>query len=244
MGKCCAMLVFCLSGLVGGVLAAVPQVEVTREVTGNCSIQAKDGDNMIVDYEGTFKNGTIFDSTFPTNATLNFTLGNPYLVKGWNMGLQGACVGDELRLVIPYTLGYGESGHPPVIPPKTDLYFRIHVHNINPFELLQAPGGVERKTLSGNDTDALNGTANITGNAEDAYDDEYDDDEYDPEGKPSPYDPSDLLYKLQFLAIPVAVILFLLVAYCIYTIEYPDRKIKFYRVRDHDFSSGHDNRVI
>ncbi|XP_072041782.1 uncharacterized protein [Amphiura filiformis] len=43
-----------------------------------------------------------------------------------------------------------------------------------------------------------------------------------------------IYYHLQYIAIPVAIILLLLVVYCLYTVEFPDRKVKFYRVRDHD----------
>ena len=43
-----------------------------------------------------------------------------------------------------------------------------------------------------------------------------------------------IYYHMQYVAIPVAIILFCLVAYCLYTVEFPDRKVKFYRVRDHD----------
>jgi hypothetical protein len=43
-----------------------------------------------------------------------------------------------------------------------------------------------------------------------------------------------IYYHMQYIAVPVAIVLLLLVVYCLYTVEFPDRKVKFYRVRDHD----------
>ncbi|XP_022106264.1 FK506-binding protein 2-like [Acanthaster planci] len=216
------------TGLLVIVFGAVPELQITQTVEGNCSAaQARDGNFLTVDYEGTFDNGTVFDSSFARNESFKFTLGDPRLTKGWNMALQGACVNDELQLKIPYSLAYGEDGRPPIIPPRTDLNFWVHVLAIDDVNLSLTGNGA----ADGFMTNATDSTSDM------------DDDDDDTEGNPEPFDPSGLLYKLQFLAIPVAVILFILVAYCIYTVEYPDRKIKFYRVSDHE-SDGGLNRVV
>ncbi|XP_038051584.1 FK506-binding protein 2-like [Patiria miniata] len=228
MGNIRVMLFCLMTALIASVFAAVPELQVTKTVDGNCSAaQLKDGDTITVHFEGSFDNGTIFNSSFGSDKPVKFLLGDPtQAMKGWHMALQGACVGDDLQVKIPYSLAYGEEGRPPSIPPRTDLNYRIRVL------------AIEKVALASTG----NGTADVYMNATDDGDEDYGYED-GPDGKPSPYDPSSLLFKLQFLAIPVAVILFLLVAYCIYSIEYPDRKIKFYRVGDHETDGGM-NRVL
>jgi FKBP-type peptidyl-prolyl cis-trans isomerase len=87
--------------------------------------EAKPGAVVTINYHGTLKEGgTMVDSTrgkqpatFPLNR----------LIKGWQQGVPGMKPGGIRRLTIPYALAYGESGRPPVIPPKSDLIFIIEL---------------------------------------------------------------------------------------------------------------------
>ena len=52
------------------------------------------------------------------------------LVAGFREAMLKMKVGDRARVFIPYYLGYGEQGNPPVIPPNTNLVFDIELVDI------------------------------------------------------------------------------------------------------------------
>lgn len=47
-----------------------------------------------------------------------FTLGQGSVIRGWELGVAGMCVGETRRLTIPPSLAYGERGAGDVIPPS------------------------------------------------------------------------------------------------------------------------------
>lgn len=77
------------------------------------------------------KDGTKFDSSLDRGTPFTFTLGAGQVIKGWDQGLLGACVGEKRKLLIPPELGYGLTGSPPKIPPNADLVFETEVMGIN-----------------------------------------------------------------------------------------------------------------
>lgn len=90
---------------------------------------AKQRQYYTVRYTGWLTDGTKFDSSYdhPGGEPIVFPYGARRVIPGWDTGFEGMHVGGKRRLFIPYQLAYGESGRPPVIPPKADLIFDIEL---------------------------------------------------------------------------------------------------------------------
>jgi len=85
-------------------------------------------DSVLAHYHGTFTDGTVFDSSVERGEPAQF--GVTQVIAGWTEALQLMKVGDKWRLFIPYSLGYGETGSPPVIPPFSTLVFDVELLEI------------------------------------------------------------------------------------------------------------------
>uniref|UniRef100_A0A6N2LE19 peptidylprolyl isomerase n=1 Tax=Salix viminalis TaxID=40686 RepID=A0A6N2LE19_SALVM len=96
-----------------------------------CGVQAHKGDNIKVHYRGKLTDGTVFDSSFERGDPIGFELGSGQVIKGWDQGLLGACVGEKRKLKIPAKLGYGEQGSPPTIPGGATLIFDTELVEVN-----------------------------------------------------------------------------------------------------------------
>jgi len=84
-------------------------------------------DLVRVNYEGTFINGEVFDSSSLYGQPAEFYLNS--VIPGWIEGLQLMSEGSVYRFVIPYDLAYGPSGAGP-IPPSSTLVFKVELLSI------------------------------------------------------------------------------------------------------------------
>ena len=92
--------------------------------------EAKVGKKIQVYYEGRFKNNNkVFDST-KSGPGFKMTLGRGEVIKGWDIGLVGMKIGGKRRLVCPPSMGYGQKGNPPAIPPNSTLIFDVELKNV------------------------------------------------------------------------------------------------------------------
>ncbi|ODV59271.1 peptidylprolyl isomerase family protein FPR2 ASCRUDRAFT_77340 [Ascoidea rubescens DSM 1968] len=96
-----------------------------------CTEKSKPGDVIQVHYIGTLSaGGDPFDSSYSRGTPIEFTLGAGNVIKGWDQGLIGMCVGEKRKLTIPSHLAYGERGAGNVIPPNATLVFKTELVKI------------------------------------------------------------------------------------------------------------------
>ena len=99
-----------------------------RDIEIGTGDQAKAGDVVATHYNGTFEDGTKFDSSYDRGQPFSFVLGGGMVIKGWDLGIIGMKIGGKRKLIIPPELGYGKKGAGGgAIPPDTTLYFEVEL---------------------------------------------------------------------------------------------------------------------
>ena len=103
--------------------------------------KVKNGDILLVGYQGSLMNGEQFDASFDFSSfeavdgrgPFSFTLGAGQVIEGWDKGLAGQRIGAVVDLTIPAEMAYGESGAGDRIPPNSPLKFTVEVLGALPF---------------------------------------------------------------------------------------------------------------
>src|SRR3989338_5293943 len=110
-----------------------------QDVKVGTGAEAKPGDTVSILYVGKFTDGTVFDSSAAHgNQPLTFVLGDPGLIPGFQIGVNGMKEGGERNLAIPPSLGYGgEDFKDPtsgkvIIPANSTLIFQVQLVKVVP----------------------------------------------------------------------------------------------------------------
>ena len=94
----------------------------------NAAVKGEPGKTVKVDYTGFLPDGKVFDSSLDREQPIEFVLGQTQVIKGWEEGIALMSVGDKFRLIIPSSLGYGDTGQPQAkILPKATLIFDVEL---------------------------------------------------------------------------------------------------------------------
>ena len=81
-----------------------------------------------VNYKGTLRDGTVFDSSYERKSPVTFGL--KQVIPCWTEGLQKMKVGGKAKLVCPAEIAYGDRGAPPLIKPGAPLTFEVELLEI------------------------------------------------------------------------------------------------------------------
>ncbi len=88
------------------------------------------GQEIIVHYDGRLLTGERFDSSYERRQPFAFQLGAGQVIPAWDEAFAYMRKGEKRTLIVPYWLGYGETGRPPTIPPRATLVFEVEVIDI------------------------------------------------------------------------------------------------------------------
>ena len=105
-----------------------------------------DTDKVTVQYKGTLRDGTVFDSSYERKAPASFGLKG--VIPCWTEGVQKMKVGGKAKLTCPSTIAYGDRGQPPKIPPGAVLTFEIELVSIE-HPAATPPGGPTGAPMTG-----------------------------------------------------------------------------------------------
>ncbi len=92
------------------------------------------GQPVLVNYRGTFLDGTYLDDSFKRGAPYGFPAGQAQVIPGWDEAVMDMSKGEKRTLIIPYWLAYGEKGVTGHIPPKATLIFEVELVDLLPLE--------------------------------------------------------------------------------------------------------------
>ncbi len=100
-----------------------------KVIKNGAGISPNSSSTVVVEYEGKFIDGTVFDSTAKNNKGKPVSLGVSSVMRGWSEALQKMKKGSEWEIYVPYELGYGEQGEGSV-PPFSALVFRLKLIDV------------------------------------------------------------------------------------------------------------------
>ena len=91
---------------------------------------AEAGMNVSIHYTGYLLDGSKFDSSLDRGEPLKFQVASGQMIQGFDEGVRGMRIGGKRKIQVPWSMAYGESGRPPLIPPKSDLVFDLELLDV------------------------------------------------------------------------------------------------------------------
>merc|ERR550534_1039482 len=115
--------IFTLSGKQGKECEKANTAQKFDEVAMHYTGWVAKGDNLD-------EKGKKFDSSRDRDSFFDVQIGKGRVIKGWDKGLVGMCVGAQRRMIIPSDMGYGDRGAGADIPGGATLIFDVELMKI------------------------------------------------------------------------------------------------------------------
>jgi len=119
------------------------QYKILKEGSGE---SPKATDVVTVNYEGTFPNGQVFDSSYARGKPSSFPVNA--VIPGWTEALMLMKPGAEWMLYIPSDLAYGDHGQGPIAPNQA-LVFKVQLISVQSGAKTSAQATTENKNATG-----------------------------------------------------------------------------------------------
>jgi FKBP-type peptidyl-prolyl cis-trans isomerase len=88
-------------------------------------MNAKFGQAVKVNYQGSFVDKKVFDSSYKRGESYQMIIGEG--IYAWDEALEMMNPGSKIIILVPSQLAYGEEGFPGFVPPNTPLVFTIEL---------------------------------------------------------------------------------------------------------------------
>ena len=87
----------------------------------------KTGDTVAVHYDLFLADRSLVESRTHSGQPLRFQVGAGAVPRGLDEGVMGMRLFGRRRLTVPPSLGFGEEGKPPLVPPEATLIFDVEL---------------------------------------------------------------------------------------------------------------------
>ena len=101
---------------------------VYKELQAGTGPQPTEADTVKVQYHGTLRDGTVFDSSRDRGEPVEFPLNG--VIPCWTEALPKMKEGGKAKLTCPASIAYGDNGAPPAIKPGAALAFEVELLSV------------------------------------------------------------------------------------------------------------------
>ena len=116
---------------------------------------AKNGRSVRVHYRGTLNDGTVFDNSRDRGETLDFELGKPGMISGFQNGIVGMRTGETKSFSIPCVDAYGEHVPEAIVKVSKDVFHPEMKLEVGAAVMGQGPQGPMRAVISAVEDDSV-----------------------------------------------------------------------------------------
>jgi hypothetical protein len=102
-----------------------PRIETLAEGTGR---PVEIGETVRVHYVASVPGGAVLHDSHEGGIPSEIILGSTKTICGFERALLGMRPGEQRRVLVPWSLAFGETGRPQEIPPRTDVVFVIDLY--------------------------------------------------------------------------------------------------------------------